>query len=74
MVSEKILVLIIGFLVSIGVVKFSAQLAYKKPVSWGDAFVQWILLIVLAIVAGFVMDFLQLGVKISEIMNALVKH
>ena len=66
---ERILVIIIGFLVTIGVVKFSAQLAYKRPVRWGEAFVQWIMLAVLGLLAGFLLEMLDLGVRVSDLFN-----
>jgi len=66
---EGLLLVAVGILISIGVVKFSAQLAYKRPVRWTSAFFQWILLIVLALAAGLLLDFLQFGVKLSEFFS-----
>ena len=66
---ERLLLIAVGILVSIGVVKFSAQLAYKRPVPWTEAFIQWILLIVLALIAGLVLDSLEFGVELSEFLS-----
>ncbi|MCX6802219.1 MAG: hypothetical protein NT067_03830 [Candidatus Diapherotrites archaeon] len=71
MAFENLLVLGIGFLLTIGIVKASAQMAYKREVRWGEAFMQWLLLLVFAFVVGMVLGILNVGISVSSILGAL---
>lgn len=61
----EMFLLIISFALSLWVVKASAQLAYKQDVTWQQAFLQWLLLLILAFVASFVLSLLKLGYLIE---------
>ncbi len=67
----QLFLLIIGFALSLWVVKASAQLAYGQQVSWGQAFLQWLLLIILAFIASFIFSFLKLGYFASFLASKL---
>lgn len=50
-----------GFILSLFVVKISAEIAYKTKVSWSQAFIQAVLLVII----GLVVDFLFFGAVVG---------
>jgi len=58
---QKFLALAISLALSIWVVKVSAELAYKKEVSWEQAFLQGLLLLVLFFALSLFLDWLGIN-------------
>ncbi|MCD6246960.1 MAG: hypothetical protein J7J87_00805 [Candidatus Diapherotrites archaeon] len=63
----EMLLLIISFVLSIWVVKASAQLAYKQEVTWEQAFLQWLLLLILAFLASILLSLFKFGYLIEAL-------
>ena len=63
--------LLIGFALSLWVVKTSAQLAYKKEVTWEQAFLQWLLLLILAVLISVILSMLKFGYLLKRLTFGL---
>jgi hypothetical protein len=63
--------LIIGFVLSLWVVKTSAQLAYKQEVTWEQAFLQWLLLLILAVIVSMILSMLKFGYLLERLTFGL---
>jgi len=62
----QLFALMISFVLSLWVVKVSAELAYKKEITWEQAFLQWLLLLVLAFFVSILLGFLKVGYLIGN--------
>ena len=64
--------LLIGFALSLWVVKTSAQLAYKKEVTWEQAFLQWLFLLILAVIISIILSMLKFGYVLERLAFGLL--
>jgi hypothetical protein len=70
MAFENLFVLLIGIALALAVIRFSAQAAYKKPVTWEETIIQLVLLVALFLFAGFLLGFVNPNSTALSVLEA----